>query len=53
MDLVTESGILQPILGCRFRKRYFRHNGQVSIKDAYGASIRSYMKALEDMILQL
>jgi hypothetical protein len=45
--LVTESGILAAahLGGAGSVKRYFRHDGQVSIKDAYGASIRSYMKA--------
>jgi hypothetical protein len=45
--LVTESGILAAahLGGAGSVKRYFRHNGKKSIKDAYGASIRSYLKA--------
>lgn len=45
--VVTESGILAAahLGGAGSVKRYFRNNGNVSIKDAYGASIRSYMKA--------
>jgi hypothetical protein len=45
--LVTESGILAAahLGGAGSVKRYFKHNGKIHIKDAYGASIRSYMKA--------
>jgi hypothetical protein len=45
--LVTESGILAAahLGGAGSVKRYFRHNGEIFIKDAYGASIRSYMEA--------
>jgi hypothetical protein len=45
--LVTESGILAAahLGGAGSVKRYFRHNGKKSIKDAYGTSIRSYLKA--------
>ncbi|MFT5251231.1 MAG: hypothetical protein ACI87N_000205 [Flavobacteriales bacterium] len=44
--LVTESGILAAahLGGAGSVKRYFRHNGKKSIKDAYGTSIRSYLK---------
>jgi hypothetical protein len=44
--LITESGILAAHLGgAGSVKKYFRHNGKKSIKDAYGTSIRSYLKA--------
>lgn len=45
--LVTESGILAAahLGGAGSVKRYFRHNGKKFIKDAYGTSIRSYLKA--------
>jgi hypothetical protein len=45
--LITESGILAAahLGGAGSVKKYFRHNGKKSIKDAYGTSIRSYLKA--------
>ncbi|MGO4821508.1 MULTISPECIES: peptidoglycan-binding protein LysM [unclassified Flavobacterium] len=45
--LVTESGILAAahLGGAGSVKRYFKNNGKRYIKDAYGTSIRSYMKA--------
>lgn len=45
--LVTESGILAAahLGGAGSVKRYFKSNGKKSIKDAYGTSIRSYLKA--------
>ncbi len=45
--LVTESGILAAahLGGAGSVKRYFKNNGKKFIKDAYGTSIRSYMKA--------
>ncbi|OCB78047.1 peptidoglycan-binding protein LysM [Flavobacterium crassostreae] len=45
--LVTESGILAAahLGGAGSVKRYFKNNGKKYIKDAYGTSIRSYMKA--------
>ncbi len=43
---VTESGILAAahLLGSSSVKRYLRSNGQVSITDGFGTTIRSYMK---------
>lgn len=45
--LVTESGILAAahLGGAGSVKRYFKNGGKKYIKDAYGTSIRSYMKA--------
>ena len=45
--LVTESGILAAahLGGAGSVKRYFKNNGKKYIRDAYGTSIRSYMKA--------
>ncbi|MDG2433698.1 peptidoglycan-binding protein LysM [Flavobacterium sp.] len=45
--LITESGILAAahLGGAGSVKRYFRNNGKKFIKDAYGTSIRSYLKA--------
>jgi hypothetical protein len=45
--LVTESGILAAahLGGAGSVKRFFKYNGKKYIKDAYGTSIRSYMKA--------
>lgn len=44
---ITESGILAAahLGGVRSVKRYFRSNGERYFRDAYGTSIRSYMKA--------
>ena len=44
--LVTESGILAAahLGGVGSVKRFFRHNGKRYFKDAYGTSIRSYMR---------
>jgi len=44
--LVTESGILAAahLGGVGSVKKFFKHNGNRSLKDAYGASIRSYMQ---------
>ena len=44
---ITESGILAAahLGGVGSVKRYFRSNGKRYIKDTYGTSIRSYMKA--------
>jgi len=43
---ITESGILASahLLGPATVKKYLRNNGQVHITDAYGTTIRSYMK---------
>lgn len=45
--LITESGILAAahLGGAGSVKRFFKHNGKKYIKDAYGTSIRSYLKA--------
>lgn len=45
--LITESGILAAahLGGAGSVKRYFKNNGKKYIKDAYGTSIRSYLKA--------
>lgn len=45
--LVTESGILAAahLGGAGSVKKYFRSNGKRYIRDAYGTSIRSYLKA--------
>ncbi|GEC73310.1 hypothetical protein SAMN05443543_101158 [Flavobacterium flevense] len=45
--LITESGILAAahLGGAGSVKRYFKNNGKRQIKDAYGTSIRSYLKA--------
>ncbi|GGA80952.1 peptidoglycan-binding protein LysM [Flavobacterium palustre] len=45
--LVTESGILAAahLGGAGSVKKYFRSNGRRYIKDAYGTSIQSYLKA--------
>lgn len=45
--LITESGILAAahLGGAGSVKRYFKNNGRKYIKDAYGASVRSYLKA--------
>ncbi|MBC5839845.1 peptidoglycan-binding protein LysM [Flavobacterium sp. F-380] len=45
--LITESGILAAahLGGAGSVKKYFRYNGKKSIKDAYGTSIGSYLKA--------
>jgi hypothetical protein len=45
--LVTESGILAAahLGGAGSVKKYFRSNGRRYIRDAYGTSIRSYLKA--------
>jgi len=44
--LVTESGILAAahLGGVGSVKKFFKHNGKRSLKDAYGTSIRSYMR---------
>jgi hypothetical protein len=44
---ITESGILAAahLGGVRSVKRYFRSNGERYFRDAYGTSIRTYMKA--------
>lgn len=43
---ITESGILASahLLGLGSVKRYLRNNGNISISDGYGTTIRSYMK---------
>lgn len=45
--LITESGILAAahLGGAGSVKKYFRSNGKRYIKDAYGTSIQSYLKA--------
>ena len=45
--LITESGILAAahLGGAGSVKRFFKNNGKKYIKDAYGTSIRSYLKA--------
>lgn len=45
--LITESGILAAahLGGAGSVKRYFKYNGKKLLKDAYGTSIRSYLKA--------
>lgn len=45
--LITESGILAAahLGGAGSVKKYFRNNGRRLLKDAYGTSIRSYLKA--------
>lgn len=45
--LVTESGILAAahLGGAGSVKRYFKNKGRKYIKDAYGTSVRSYLKA--------
>jgi hypothetical protein len=45
--LVTESGILAAahLGGAGSVKRFFKHKGKKYFRDAYGTSIRSYMKA--------
>ena len=45
--LITESGILAAahLAGVGSVKKYFRYKGKRFIKDAYGTSLRSYMKA--------
>ncbi len=44
--LVTESGILAAahLGGVGSVKKFFKHNGKRCLKDAYGTSIRSYMR---------
>jgi hypothetical protein len=44
---ITESGILAAahLGGAGSVKNFFKHNGQKYFRDAYGTSIRSYMKA--------
>lgn len=44
--LVTESGILAAahLGGAGSVKKFFKHDGKRYFKDAYGTSIRSYMK---------
>jgi len=45
--LITESGILAAahLAGVGSVKKYFRYKGKRFFKDAYGSSLRSYMKA--------
>ncbi len=45
--LITESGILAAahLGGAGSVKRYFKNNGRKLLKDAYGTSVRSYLKA--------
>jgi hypothetical protein len=45
--LVTESGILAAahLAGAGTVKKFFRHNGKRYFRDAYGTSLRSYLKA--------